>query len=499
MSPKIALSYELTMKFIVKLFPEISIKSKPVRQRFVKQLRQNIKEVLIKEFENVSVQGYWDRVEVNVKGDLAYAQSVAETLQRIPGIANILRVQSYAIDDMANNFEKILCLAQEIFKHQLKGKTFAVRVKRAGKHSFSSTDLERFIGGGLLQRLETDGVSLKKPDVTIRLEVRDEEVHIVEQRYEGLGGFPLSTVDDVLSLMSGGFDSTVASYLTIKRGLKTHFCFFNLGGSAHEIGVKQVALYLWEKYGASHRVKFVTVPFEEVVAELVQKVHKSQRGVVLKRMMLRAAEDVADSLAIQALVMGDSVAQVSSQTLTNMCVIDTVTKKLVLRPLITMDKQDIISIARKIGTEDFAKNMPEYCGVISDKPTTCATEDRLVEEEANFDFSILERALKARMTLKIDEVLTRTQTVAEVDLVSVPHIDDVIIDIRHPEDRDKSELHLTNNEIKQIPFYELMAKLDNLDSSKHYLLYCDRGSMSQLHASHLKSMGFSSVGVYSPE
>tara|TARA_R110002072_G_scaffold140765_8_gene285232 strand:+ start:22511 stop:23977 length:1467 start_codon:yes stop_codon:yes gene_type:complete len=486
------------MKFIVKLFPEISIKSKPVRQRFVKQLRQNINEVLKREFDHVSVQGYWDKVEVTVKGDLDYAQKVAQTLQRIPGIANILRVQNYTIDDMENNFEEMLCLTQHIFKDQLKGKTFVVRVKRAGKHSFTSTDLERFIGGGLLQRLETAGVNLKKPDVTVRLEVRDANLYVVEQRYEGLGGFPLATVDDVLSLMSGGFDSSVASYLTMKRGLKTHFCFFNLGGAAHEIGVKQVALYLWEKYGASHRVKFVTVPFEEVVAELVQKIHHSQRGVVLKRMMLRAAQEVADSLNIQALVMGDSVAQVSSQTLTNMCVIDTATKKLVMRPLITMDKQDIIGISRKIGTEDFAKNMPEYCGVISDKPTTCATEERLAEEELNFDFSILERALKTRMTIKIDEVLTRVQTLAEVDLVSVPHVDDVIIDIRHPENREKAELVLTNNEIKQIPFYELMSKLDNLEPSKHYLLYCDKGAMSQLHASHLKNMGFESVGVYSP-
>lgn len=487
------------MKFIVKLFPEITIKSKPVRQRFVKQLRQNINEVLKRQFEHVSVQGYWDKVEVNVDGDLAYAQRVAEVLQRIPGIANILRVQSYAIDDMENNFEEMLSLTQAVFKDQLKDKTFVVRIKRAGKHTFASTDLERFIGGGLLQRLDTGGVNLKNPDITVRLEVRDATLYIIEQSYAGLGGFPLGTVDDVISLMSGGFDSTVASYLTMKRGLKTHFCFFNLGGAAHEIGVKQVALYLWEKYGVSHRVKFVTVPFEEVVAELVQKVHHSQRGVVLKRMMLRAAEEVADSLRIQALVMGDSIAQVSSQTLTNMCVIDSVTKKLVMRPLITMDKEDIIRLSRKIGTEDFAKNMPEYCGVISDKPTTCATEERLVEEEANFDFSILERALNSKMTIKIDEVLTRTQTIAEVDLVSVPHIDDIVIDIRHPEEREKAELVLTNNEIKCIPFYELMAKLDSLEPSKQYLLYCDKGTMSQLHASHLKTMGFNGVGVYAPQ
>ncbi|MFT6030542.1 MAG: thiamine biosynthesis protein ThiI [Oleiphilaceae bacterium] len=416
----------------------------------------------------------------------------------MPGISNIIRVQNYTIEDIGNNFEEMLQLTQNIFEKELKGKTFAVRVKRIGKHSFSSTDLERFIGGGLFQYIDTAGVELKNPEVTVRLEVRDSELFIIEERYEGLGGFPLSTVDDVLSLISGGFDSTVASYLTIKRGLKTHFCFFNLGGAAHEIGVKQVSLYLWEKYGASHRVKFVTVPFEAVVAEIVQKTHKSQRGVVLKRMMLRAAEEVADYLNIQALVMGDSVAQVSSQTLINMSVIDAVTKKLILRPLVVMDKDDIISLSRKIGTEDFAKNMPEYCGVISDKPTTCATEERLIEEEANFDFTILEQALKSRMTIKIDEVLTRFQTLAEVDIVSVPHVDDVVIDIRHPEERLNAPLMLTNNEIKQVPFYEIMSKLDTLDPNTNYLLYCDKGAMSQLHASHLKTMGYDRIAVYAP-
>jgi thiamine biosynthesis protein ThiI len=486
------------MKFIVNLFPEISIKSKPVRKRFVKQLRQNVSEVLKREFDDVAVQGFWDKVEVTVNNDLAYAQKVAETLQRIPGISNIIRVQNYTIEDIGNNFEEMLQLTQNIFEKELKGKTFSVRVKRIGKHSFSSTDLERFIGGGLFQYIDTAGVELKNPEVTVRLEVRDSELFIIEERYEGLGGFPLSTVDDVLSLISGGFDSTVASYLTIKRGLKTHFCFFNLGGAAHEIGVKQVSLYLWEKYGASHRVKFVTVPFEAVVAEIVQKTHKSQRGVVLKRMMLRAAEEVADYLNIQALVMGDSVAQVSSQTLINMSVIDAVTKKLILRPLVVMDKDDIISLSRKIGTEDFAKNMPEYCGVISDKPTTCATEERLIEEEANFDFTILEQALKSRMTIKIDEVLTRFQTLAEVDIVSVPHVDDVVIDIRHPEERLNAPLMLTNNEIKQVPFYEIMSKLDTLDPNTNYLLYCDKGAMSQLHASHLKTMGYDRIAVYAP-
>jgi thiamine biosynthesis protein ThiI len=488
------------MKFVIKLFPEITIKSKPVRQRLVRQLRQNISEVLKREHGKIAVQGFWDKIEVTVPDDKAeLGKKVAETLQRIPGIANILRVQRYTIENMNEGFEEISELTNRALLGQIKGKTFVVRIKRVGKlHTFSSTELERYIGGGLLQHGESLGVNLRDPDITIRLEIRDKELYIIEERYKGLGGFPIGTQDDVLSLISGGFDSTVSSYLTMKRGLKTHFCFFNLGGSAHEIGVKQVSLYLWEKYGASHRVKFVSVPFEDVTAEILKTVHHSQMGVVLKRMMLRAAAEVADSLQIQALVMGDSVAQVSSQTLTNMCVIDSVVETLVLRPLITMDKQDIIRISAKIGTEDFAKNMPEYCGVISDKPTTCAKKERILEEEANFDFSILEKALYDRRTIKIDQVMETIQTIADVELVAVPKVDDIIIDIRHPDELEKSPLMLTNNEIQTIAFYELMSKVEKLDLEQNYLLYCEKGTMSQLHASHLKGMGYNNIAVYSP-
>lgn len=486
------------MKFVVKLFPEITIKSKPVRQRLVKQLRQNISTVLKREFAEVKVQGFWDKVEVNLADDAeGKAEQVAATLQRIPGIANILRVQRYSIDNINDNFDQIVELTHQALGHSIEGKSFVVRIKRAGTHNFTSHELERYVGGGLLHRGNTGGVNLHQPDVIVKLEIRDSDLYIIEQRYEGLGGYPIGTQDDVLSLMSGGFDSTVASYLTMKRGLKTHFCFFNLGGSAHEIGVKQVSLYLWEKYGVSHRVKFVAVPFEGVVAEILKSVHHSQMGVILKRMMLRAAESIAEEMGVEALVMGDSVAQVSSQTLANMSVIDKVTDTLVLRPLITTDKLDIIRLSAQIGTEEFAKNMPEYCGVISDKPTTRAKMDRILEEEGQFDFNVLKQAVEQRVITKIDDVMSRIQTVAEVEIVKVPAVDDVIIDIRHPDEIEKAPLDLTNNEIVSIAFYELMSKLDTLKPDTQYLLYCEKGTMSQLHASHLKSMGYEKVAVYS--
>src|SRR5690606_6859829 len=151
----------------------------------------------------------------------------------------------------------------------------------------------------------------------------------------------------------------------------------SLGGRDHELGVMEVAHFLWKKYGSSHRVLFISVPFEEVVGEILAKVDNAQMGVVLKRMMLRVSTQLARRLELDALVTGEAISQVSSQTLPNLNVIDTATDMLVLRPLIASHKQDIIDTAYAIGTAEFAKHMPEYCGVISVNPTTRAKPQRI--------------------------------------------------------------------------------------------------------------------------
>jgi thiamine biosynthesis protein ThiI len=380
------------MKFIVKFFPEITIKSRPVRKQFVKRLYDNLRKLLRAIDPDVEVVRDWDKLTVvSSDFDEQRMQEFIVVLSNTPGIAHFLDVKEFPLGDLQDIFEK----TRQLWGDKLAGKTFAVRCRRVGQHDFSSGDIERHVGGGLNQHCDTGGVELRKPDVTVRLDVRDDRLYVVNQRHEGLGGFPLGSLDSVLSLISGGFDSTVSTYLTMKRGMRTHFCFFNLGGRDHEIGVKEVALYLWMKYGASSRVKFVIVPFENVVSEILKNVDDSQMGVVLKRMMLRAADQVAGELEVKALVTGESVAQVSSQTLTNLSVIDSVIDTLVLRPLITSDKGDIIDVARKIGTEKFAAVMPEYCGVISVKPTTRAKPERIEHQEKKFDFSVLEEAVNS--------------------------------------------------------------------------------------------------------
>lgn len=484
----------LRMQYTVKVFPEITIKSRPVRTRFIRQLCDNLRVLLKPIAPGVEIRKDWDRVQVIIAGEDSGQQAqVIATLQRTPGISNFLQVVDYPWLGMEDTFEK----TRALFAERVKNKTFAVRCKRSGKHEFRSKDVEYWVGGNLKEQCQTAGVNLDNPEVLVRIEIIDDRYFIVLERYEGLGGFPLGTQDAVLSLISGGFDSTVSSYLTMKRGLLTHYCFFNLGGRAHEMGVKEVAVYLWMKYGASHRVQFITVPFEDVVKEILEQIENSQMGVVLKRMMLRAASQIAREREIPALVTGESVAQVSSQTLQNLAVINAVTDMLVLRPLVTMDKTDIIHLSRKIGTEVFAAAMPEYCGVISVKPTTRARPDRIANEETKFNFSILEQAINKRRAVSIDEVVKDIQHASPVDIVDVVPPGQTIIDIRHPDEEELKPLD-ENLSVIKVPFYQLHTMFKKLDSSKQWFLYCEKGVMSQLHAQYLRDEGFSNIAVYRP-
>jgi [ThiS-adenylate] sulfurtransferase len=365
--------------------------------------------------------------------------------------------------------------------------------------AFSSQDVERYVGGGLNQHIASARVQLTKPDVTVNLEIENDRVLLITGRYEGLGGFPIGSQEDVLSLISGGFDSGVSSYMLLRRGCRVHYCFFNLGGAAHEIGVRQVAHYLWQRFGRSHRVRFVAINFEPVVGEILEKVDDGQMGVVLKRMMVRAASTIAERYGVQALVTGEALGQVSSQTLTNLRLIDNASDTLILRPLISHDKEHIINLARHIGTEDFAKTMPEYCGVISKSPTVKAVKAKIEAEEANFDFSILERVIAEASNMDIREIAQQArEEVPEVETVASFSENDVVLDIRSIDEQEAKPLVLEGAEVKSLPFYKLSTQFADLDQSKTWLLYCDRGVMSRLQALYLHEQGHANVKIYRP-
>ncbi|EEX49917.1 tRNA uracil 4-sulfurtransferase ThiI [Pasteurella dagmatis] len=478
------------MKFIIKLFPEIMIKSESVRKRFVKILTGNIRNILNKYDDSVAVVRHWDYIEVRSKNE-ENRPHLIELLQRIPGIHHFLEVDEKPFETMHDIFEQTL---QDVGS-SLENKTFCVRVRRKGKHEFNSLDVERYVGGGLNQHIASAKVQLSKPDVTVRIDIENDKMMLVRARHQGIGGYPIGTQEDVLSLISGGFDSGVSSYMLIRRGSRVHYCFFNLGGAAHEIGVKQMAYHIWQRYSESHKVRFVAINFEGVVGEILEKVDNGQMGVVLKRMMVRAASRIAERFGIQAIVTGEALGQVSSQTLTNLRLIDEASNCLVLRPLITHDKEQIIAMAKEIGTDDIAKSMPEFCGVISKNPTVKAIKEKIELEEGNFNFDVLESAVQNAQYLDIRQIAEQTEReVVEVDTVSVFASQDVILDIRSPEETDENPLKMDN--VKLMPFYKLSSQFSTLDQSKNYLLYCERGVMSKLQALYLKEQGFRNVKVF---
>ncbi|MBV7387666.1 tRNA 4-thiouridine(8) synthase ThiI [Pasteurellaceae bacterium TAE3-ERU1] len=479
------------MKFIIKLFPEVMVKSDSVRKRFIKILTGNIRNILSKQDDTVAVVHHWDYIEVRSK-DASKRDLLLDFLQRTPGIHHILEVEGIPFASMHDIFEYTLKHTRE----QLENRTFCVRVKRKGKHAFSSLDLERYVGGGLNQHIDTAKVRLKNPDVTVNITIEDDQMLLVKNRFEGIGGYPVGTQEDVLSLISGGFDSGVSSYMFIRRGSKVHYCFFNLGGQAHEIGVKQMAYHIWSRYSSSVKVRFVAVNFEGVVAEILEKIDNGQMGVVLKRMMVRAGSRVAERFGIQAIVTGEALGQVSSQTLTNLRLIDEAASVLVLRPLITHDKPQIIATAQHIGTDEIAKSMPEFCSVISKNPTVKAIPERIAQEEAHFDFSVLDEAVASAQYLDIRDIANADKSaVEEVEIVDSVSAGEVVIDVRSDDEREDKPVYLPECELLAIPFFKLSSAFAQLDANTTYLLYCEKGVMSQLQAQYLRQQGYRNVKV----
>ncbi len=485
------------MKFIIRFFPEITIKSRSVRQQQIKQLKKNIRQIVKEICEPARVGGCWDMVEVEVPNDASTSTltQISDALTCIPGIHHFMEAKEYPLPSRSRICEITLSELGDT----LAGKTFAVRVQRTGNHDFRSIDLEREVGGYLLAHTQSAGVKLKTPDVQIMLQVHHDRLFVVTRRREGMGGYPLGTQENVATLISGGFDSCVAAWQMYQRGIYTHFIFFRLGGAAHEEGVKQVAYYLWQRYGPSQRVKFVTVPFEGVVEDILTHVDDGLMGVVLKRAMIRCADQVAYRLKTSALVTGEAIAQVSSQTITNLQVIDRATERLILRPLITTNKQQIVDQAKQIGAAVFAEAIPEYCAVISKRPTIRAKLFEVEAQEAKLSANVLNEALQNAVYQPITEVpndLASRQVAKELlPEQPKPASGVVVLDVRPPDEVADNPLSIDSIEVQAMPFYRLHSGFASLDQQREYWLYCDKGVMSQLQALNLRDAGFDNVRV----
>lgn len=286
---------------------------------------------------------------------------------------------------------------------EFKGKTFAVRCKRSDKRfPLTSGEVNRRLGAFVNERTGM-AVDLENPDVTLHVLVQSDGLYLFRDRYPGPGGLPAGTSGRVLVLLSGGIDSPVAAYLAMKRGTRAHYVHFHSAPYTTDASVgkaERLVRILTRHQGAS---RLAVVPFGDSQREIVALCPERLRVVLYRRMMLRTAERIARRWRCEALVTGESLNQVASQTLENISAIDRVAHMPVLRPLIGMDKQEIIAIAERAGTYELSV-LPhqDCCSFLQPQhPATRTTATACEEAEAPLDVEAWARRLQHEATVTV--------------------------------------------------------------------------------------------------
>lgn len=441
----------------------------------LRYLKQNIK----KRIPGGKVSGGYDHLMLEAP---MWAQ---DDLRYISGIRHFFIIETHNFGDLQDIFELVL----DAYATELAGKNFCVRIKRSGEHDFTSMDAERYIGGGLLKHTKAKKVDLHTPEVTVQLEIKQSTVHFLRKRTEGISGFPIGSQGRVLSLISGGFDSPLATAMMMEKGLEVDYCFFDFGGRGHREVVERIVHFLWKQRSAEYNARIHIVPFEPVIEDLLKTNHK-YRGILLKRAMLHVAEGIAMQGRHQALVTGESLAQVSSQTIDNLAIIERDTKMMVFRPLLAIKKQEIIQRAESLGTAHFSCGMEEFCAVVSDKPSAKAKARDVLLEEEKMDKTFLERALEEREIFRVSELLS--QVLEEQEVPTFTPRECLVLDIRPMEEMMKKPME---NADLAIPFPELMGRFASLNQERSYGLFCSKGILSKEYAQRLREQGYENVGM----
>lgn len=356
----------------VTLSGDIFLKSRRTQPRMVERTRANLDAAL----ERTGVPASVDRIGRHRFRVTAEGQSpIVEAAARVFGVASVDTVVEVAADDLDQLADRVVELAAD----RVRGKTFAVRVKRRGKHTWRSLDLARLAGDGLVRA--GGSVCLDDPDVEVAVRVLGREGFVVEEHRRGPGGLPLGSQEAVLAMVSGGFDSTVASWMMMSRGCSVEFVHLSLScaQSDHALAVAQRLCAQW---GAGMEPTVHLVEFQQVKEALLAAVDGRMRQIALKVLMVRAAAQVASERRISALVTGDALGQVSSQTLPHLVAVSRAVDIPVLRPLLGMPKETIIEYARNIGTAQLSARAREVCDLSEGGPVAVDAGRRAVENAA---------------------------------------------------------------------------------------------------------------------
>jgi thiamine biosynthesis protein ThiI len=315
---------------------------------------------------------------------------VDESIRRVE---RVLGVAYYAVArPVERNMEALCEAAWEEVKPLCFG-TFAVRAKRSDKtFPHGTMEIESAVGRHLLEKLRAEGrdirVRLHEPEITCHIEITPGPLLVYARKIPGAGGLPANTAGRITCLLSGGYDSAVAAYHMMKRGAHLGFVHFYGGGAKPGESSVHVASALARQLTRyQFQTKLYRVPFEAIQREVVRAAPEGVRILLYRRMMLRIAEMFAGRDRALALVTGDSLGQVASQTLRNLVAVDAAAKIPVFRPLVGTDKMDILATARKIGTYDISSEpFHDCCPIFMPRsPELSASPQELADAEANLD------------------------------------------------------------------------------------------------------------------
>ncbi len=370
------------------------------RKMFVNQLKDNVKRALIP-LSGYHVKGKRDRMYIELSPE-ADINEIIQRLSKVYGIKSISPV--IKID---KNEEKINQSAIQLSHDFEKGSTFKVDVKRVDKSFRLDTyELQRQVGGAILKENNNITVNVKNPDYEIKIEVRMDAIYIYEKVIAGAGGLPVGTGGKTLLMLSGGIDSPVAGIEVMKRGVTVEAIHFHSPPFTSEKAkdkVIELTRILAERVGP---IKLHLVPFTEIQKQINKVVHPRYTMTSTRRMMMRISDKVVHQINANAIVNGENLGQVASQTLKSMYAINHVTATPVLRPLLTLDKEDIIKKAKELGTfETSIQPYEDCCTIFTPKnPVTEPDFDKVIKYESVFNFDeMIENAVENIETFTIDQ------------------------------------------------------------------------------------------------
>ena len=366
-------------KLIMIKYGELTTK-KANRKMFINMLENNINKIL--KDENYKITK--DRVRMYIECNSDSLDNIIKKLKKIFGIHSIV-----IADKVNTNIESIKEKILEKINNNYK--TFKVNTKRADKSfEIHSMDFNNIIGGYVLKNTNLK-VDVHNPDVLINIEIRKEGTFIYTNEIKGLGGYPVGIQGKGLLMLSGGIDSPVAGYLSLKRGVDLECLYFESPPHT-SIEAKNKVLKLASIINEySGNIKVNVVPFTKIQEEIYKNCPDSYIITIMRRMMYRIAEEVAKRKNLKVIINGESIGQVASQTLTSMIVINNVTNMPVIRPVACMDKLEIIDIATKIGTYETSILPYEDCCTIflPKHPVINPDLNKAIIYENSFDYKKL--------------------------------------------------------------------------------------------------------------